>query len=117
MSESTEKATARLKAEAKTVKGRYELAVKKEVMDALFCFIGQSDEFARAIEESSGNFGECLSTVVKDIKGSLSDIEAYRRAVAYYFPGAEVEMKMTIRMSKYEKEEECEVTFSLFDLL
>lgn len=117
MSEATEKAMARLKVEAKAVKGRYELAVKKEVIEALFCFIGQSDEFARAIEESSGNFGECLSAVVHDVRGSLSDIEAYRRAVNYYFPGAEVEMKMTIRMSKYEKEEEGEVTLSLFDLL
>lgn len=117
MSETMQKAKARLEAEAKDVKGRYELAVRKEVKEALFCFIEQSEEFARAVFEASGNFGECLSTVVKDVKGSLSDIEAYRRAVAYYFPGAEVEMKMTVRMSKYEKEETGEVTLSLFDLM
>lgn len=117
MSESMKKAKARLEAESKEIKGRYELAVGKEVKEALFCFIEQSEEFARAVEESSGNFVECLSVVVKDVKGSLSDIEAYRRAVSYYFPGAKIEMKMSIHMSEYEKEEKGEVTLSLFDLM
>lgn len=122
MSEYKAKAKKRLdkEANAKEIKGRHELAVKSAVHDALISFIEQSDEFAQAVVQASGSFGDCLIAVVKGVSSSLSDIEAYRRAVAFYFPGAEVEMALTIHMSKYEREEKSEaesVTLSLFDLM
>ena len=36
---------------------------------------------------------------------SISDLEVYARAVNFYFPGAKIEMKMTIYMSGFEVEE------------
>ena len=37
-----------------------------------------------------------MKAVAKGVGNSLSDIEAYRRAVQFYFPGATVQMQMTI---------------------
>ena len=64
---------------------RYMAAVAEPVAKALHGFCRQSEEFARA--------------------QSISDVDIYQRAVGYYFPGAKIEFKMTIRMSEYETEE------------
>ena len=37
--------------------------------------------------------------VVKGAGSSLNDLEAYKRAAAFFFPGCVVEMKLTIYMS------------------
>ena len=36
--------------------------------------------------------------VAKGVGGSISDIEAYRKAVQFYFPGAEIETTMRVRL-------------------
>jgi hypothetical protein len=46
-----------------------------------------------------------MRAVAKGVHGSISDIEAYRRAVQYYFPGAEVEMQMVIHVNPYQTTE------------
>ena len=43
-----------------------------------------------------GSFEGCVAAVVKGCGSSISDIEVYRRAVGYYFPGATVRFKMEI---------------------
>lgn len=84
---------------------RYIKVVAEPVAKALHGFCRQSEEFARAIVETDRTFQECLETIMKEVRDALSDIETYQRAVEYYFPGAKVEFKMTIRMSEYESEE------------
>lgn len=37
-----------------------------------------------------------MKAVAKDCGSCLSDLEAYRRAVQFYFPGAEIRMQMSI---------------------
>lgn len=62
--------------------------------------------------------------VAKGAGQSLSDLEAYRRAVQFYFPGADIRMQMTVNLCasvetegpvKQEKAEP--VVLDLFDLL
>ena len=84
---------------------RYMEVVAEPVAKALHGFCRQSEEFARAIVETDRTFEDCLLTITKGIGSAISDIEIYQRAVEYYFPGAKIEFKMTIRMSEYETEE------------
>ena len=83
---------------------RYMEVVAEPVAKALHGFCRQSEEFARAITETDRTFQECLETITKGIGQSISDVDIYQRAVGYYFPGAKIEFKMTIRMSEYETE-------------
>lgn len=85
--------------------GRYENAVNSAVANALREFCGQSEEFARAIVESDKTYDDCLTTICKGLGQSISDFDLYTKAVQFWFPGAIVEYKMTIRMSEYELEE------------
>ena len=92
-----EKAIERLREESKQGKyDRYGKEVKAAVLKALEGFIEQDEEFAQAIVEKDGSFEGCVAAVVKGCGSCISDIEAYRRAVGYYFPGATVRFKMEI---------------------
>lgn len=103
MSEYIKTAVDRLTKElGKVEKNRYIDVVKKPVYDALVSFCSQSEEFAQAVAESDKTLNDCLKSVVDGVKSSLSDIEAYRRAAAFYFDGCEVDMKLSIRMSRYD---------------
>lgn len=84
---------------------RYMEVVAEPVAKALHGFCRQSEEFARAITETDRTFEECLLTITKGMGQAISDIDTYQRAVEFYFPGAKIEFKMTIRMSEYETEE------------
>ena len=83
---------------------RYIKVVAEPVAKALHGFCRQSEEFARAITETDRTFQECLETITKGMGQAFSDIDTYQRAVEFYFPGAKIEFKMTIRMSEYESE-------------
>lgn len=99
--------------------GRYENAVNSAVANALCEFCSQSEEFARAIVESDKTYADCLTAVCKGLGQSISDFDLYTKAVQFWFPGAVVEYKMTIRMSEYEVEEEQheDISLSLDSLL
>jgi len=70
--------------------------VKKPVADTLISFCKQDEEFAQAIVESEKTLGDCLKEVMKSVTTAISDIDTYRKAVQYYFPGAGIKMQMTI---------------------
>ena len=96
----------KLQKELSEIKGanRYVNAVKQEVYNAVMNFCGQSAEFAQAVEQSPKTFGQCCEAVMKNVSGgSLSDIEAFRRAADFYFPGAKIEFRMVIHMSEWEE--------------
>lgn len=86
--------------------GRYENAVNNAVSQTLKAFCEQSEEFARAIVESDKTYADCLTAICKGLGSSISDFDLYTKAVQFWFPGAIVEYKMTIRMSEYEVEKE-----------
>lgn len=98
-----EQAAKRLKDERKNIKGSKENAMKSEVLAALLEFAQQSEEFAQAVVQG-GSFQECMAAVAKGVGGSISDLEAYRRAAAFYFDGAKVEFQMQIQLEPAQAE-------------
>ena len=90
-----EKAREKLKKELPGVSGQKEGAVKKYVMEALLRFAEQDEEFAQAIVQG-GSFKDCVEAVCKGVGNSISDLEACRRAAAFYFPGSTVRFEMHI---------------------
>ena len=108
----------KLKKESDGITGNKEKAMMAEVRSALISFCKQESEFAQAILESKRSFKECMTAVAKDCGNSISDLEAYRRAVQFYFLGADIEFKMTIDLCALVKGKEKEpVSISLMDLL
>lgn len=127
------KAVEKIEGGVSSVKDRYGKVVARPVADALISFCRQQGEFAQAVVQSDKGFADCIAHVVKGIGQSLSDLEAYRKAVGFWFPGAVVDMVLTIRMSEFEEPENVpeavetprkaksqttgNLEFSLFDLL
>lgn len=91
----TQKALSKLKSELPGIKGQKESAMKKAVAEALESFCRQDAAFARAVAEG-GSFANCMKAVAKGVGNSISDLEAYRKAVRFYFPEAEVRFAMTV---------------------
>ena len=77
--------------------GVKESAMKKAVRDTLAEFCRQDEEFAQAVVQG-GSFAQCMKAVASGVGGSISDLEAYRKAVQFYFPGAEIETTMHVRL-------------------
>lgn len=98
-----EQAEARLKEEYGKVAGQKEGAMKSAVRDALLEFCRQNEEFAQAVAQS-GSFKDCMAAVAKGVGGSISDLEAYRRAASFYFDGAKVSFSMAIQLEPAETE-------------
>lgn len=91
-----EQALRRLEKEDKTVTDRYGAAMKGAVRRALESFAQQDGEFAQAIAQG-GSFADCMKQVSGGVKGNaISDLDAYRRAVEFYFPGAVIRATVEI---------------------
>ena len=90
-----ERAHEKLSKQAKDVGGQKENAMKTAVKAALLDFCKQDEEFARAIVEG-GSFADCMAAVAKGVGSSISDLDAYKKAVSFYFPGAGIKMTMKI---------------------
>lgn len=103
MSSWYEQAQSRLKEEYKEVKGSKESVMKGAVRDVILDFCRQNEEFAQAVAQG-GSFQDCMTAVAKGVGSSLSDLEAYRRAVSFYFDGAEIKLSMTIQLEPAETE-------------
>ena len=95
MSEFRDEALKKLREGAKNVRGSKETAMKEAVRATLETFCTQDEEFAQAVVQG-GSFPDCMTAVAKGVGGHISDLEAYKKAVQFYFPGAEIRMQMTI---------------------
>lgn len=100
MNEYLEKALEKLQ-RAKAPTGQREVVVFKPVVAALEDFCRQDGEFAQAVVQG-GRVEECIKSVLKGAGNSLSDLEAYKRAAAFFFPGCVVTMKLAIAMSEHD---------------
>lgn len=80
---------------AENVSGQKENAMAPSVREALTDFCRQDAEFAQAVAQG-GSFEDCMAAVAKGVGGSISDLEAYRKAVRFYFKGADVRFRMEI---------------------
>lgn len=83
---------------------KYEEAVKKDVADVLRDFCQQNEEFAQAVVQG-GAFKDCVASVVAGVRSTLSDLEAYNRAVVFYFRGAQVKMDLHIQLEPDAEED------------
>lgn len=103
MNEWYEKAKSKLEDEMST--GRYDEyanGIKDPICKKLCIFCKQDGEFAQAVVQG-GHFPDCMNAVTQGCvrMGSiavLSDEEAIRRAVRFYFPGADVRFHMTLNL-------------------
>ena len=98
MNEWYKQAKSKLEAERKAGKfDRCASAMKDAVCDALDGFCRQDSEFAQAVVQG-GPFEDCMKAVAKNCGNVISDLEAFRRAVHFYFPGADVKFHMTVNL-------------------
>lgn len=99
MNEIITQALEKLDKEAKNFKGgSHERAMKDETLDALKHFCKSEQEFAQAVVQKNKTFSDCMSEVAKGVGTSISDLEAYKKAVRFYFPGADIRCTMTINL-------------------
>ena len=92
-------AAVKLRAEEKTGQfDRYAQIMKAAVLEKLILFCGQNEEFAEAVLQG-GSFEDCMKEVAKGCGTGLSDLDAYKRAAAFYFKGADVQMQLTVRLA------------------
>lgn len=76
--------------------GKHETEVKNAVLRTICNFCEQNAEFKQAIEQSDKSFADCLKASVAGAKEHISDLDCYKRAVAFYFPGADIKCTMTL---------------------
>ena len=98
MNEAIKKISERLNEQSKAVKGNKETAMQSAVKSALLIFCEQNAEFAQAILQSDKAFADCMKAVANGVGNSISDLDAYRKAVQFYFPGADIKFKMQINL-------------------
>lgn len=89
------KATQKLDAEKSKVSGQKEKVMAPAVLATIKDFCKQDAEFAQAVAQG-GTFAECMKKVAAGVGNSISDLDAYKKAVQFYFPGAKVQMALTI---------------------
>lgn len=93
----------------------------RPVHDAIAEFCRQNEEFAQAVVQG-GSFEQCMDAVAKGVGNSISDLDAYRRAVQFYFPGADIRVKMSVNLMASVAEDDPQpaaapVVLDLFDLI
>ena len=81
--------------QVKAVNGSKERVMAGPVAEALRSFCRQDAEFAQAVAQG-GSFAECMAAVAKGVGHSISDVDAYKKAVGFYLPGADIRVQMHI---------------------
>ncbi len=93
---------------------KYAQVMKDRVCEALTDFCRQDMEFSQAVVQG-GTFEDCMKAVAKHCGNGISDLEAFRRAVQFYFPGAEIRFQMSIDLCGAVQASEEPVVLNLAD--
>ena len=110
---SVNEAVNKLNVENKSFKGEAKAsAMRSAVLEALCQFCHQDSEFTQAVVQSNKTFSDCMKAVAKGVGSSISDLEAYKKAVQFYFPGAEIKFHMTIDLIGKAAEEVQPITMT-----
>ena len=85
----------------KNIKGNVQSFIAERTAQTLLTFCEQESEFAQAVEQSGKTFQQCLDHAIKGMvkignDASLSDCDAYNRAVRFYFPNAVVHHRIEL---------------------
>lgn len=110
----TDQAVTKLEQEKNAVAGNKEKAMADAVLAALKDFCRQSDSFAQAVA-TGGSFANCMKAVAKGTGMSISDLDAYRKAVQFYFKDADIEMRLTIRLPQDQTATPTRIVLDLMD--
>ena len=86
----------------KPIKWQIQRAIADETAKAIMHFCEQEPEFRQAVEQSGKTFQQCLDHVAKCVGRSISDLQAYQKAVEFYFSGAKVHFIMQIDLTGHE---------------
>lgn len=110
----------KLEKEHRAVAGQKEKVMAGAVLAVIKDFCLQDEEFAQAVVQG-GTFADCMKTVAAGVGNAISDIDAYKKAVQFYFPGAEIKVQMTIDLigdaAKQTPEEKQESGPVILDLM
>ena len=74
---------------------QYARIMKDGVKKTLVQFCEQSEVFAEKVAHGK-SFEECMKAVAKNCGTGLSDVDAYKRAVNFYMPGAKIKAHLEI---------------------
>ena len=109
---------------------RIEAAMAEPVCRMLISFCQQDKRFADAVFEKKETLSDCVKAVANGVTYMIYDVDAYKKAVQFYFPAADVDFKCVIvlpaeksgvvtrgigRAADADEEPE-EITVSLFDI-
>ena len=83
------------KLDPKGITGQKERVMAGPVAEVLKDFCRQDEEFAQAVAQG-GSFKDCMTAVAKGVGGHISDLDAYKKAVRFFFPGADIRVQMSI---------------------
>ena len=96
----------------------------------MISFCRQDQRFADAVFEKKETLSDCVKAVAQGVAYMISDVDAYKKAVQFYFPAADVDFKCVVvlpaeksgvvtrgigRAADADDEPE-EITVSLFDI-
>ena len=96
MSDIVTEAKGQLEREHKAAKyNQYARIMKDGVKKTLEQFCEQSEVFAEKVAHGK-SFEECMKAVAKNCGNGLSDVDAYKRAVNFYMPGAQIKAHLEI---------------------
>lgn len=101
-------------------KNKYIEVIKNDTFEMLCDMCNKSEAFEKIIAESDKNLNACLSEVVKGVRNNgISDLEAYRRAVKFYCPDADIAFDMRIILSEQEAPapKETKNIINIFDII
>lgn len=76
-----------------------------EVANVLRNFCSQDDKFAEVVYKTKRTFNDCMNEVAKNHGHGISDIDAYRRAIQFYFPNSQIEFLMKMTLTGEEPDE------------
>lgn len=107
---------------------RQAAALMKPICEMLISFCLQDTRFADAVFEKKETLSDCVKAVAHGVTYMISDVDAYKKAVQFYFPAADVDFKCVIVLPAEKSgvvtrgiglaadEESEEITLSLFDI-
>ena len=85
------------------------------VRDILLYFVNESSAFAEAVLDEKKTVKGCIDSL-KLVGKRASDLDVYKECVSYYYPGAIVECKLTIKIPNETKKAKI-LEFRLEDFL
>lgn len=106
----------KIKRELNTFKGDQCANVMKErCAEVLMDFCQQNEEFAQAVVQTDKTLSDCIGAIVKKYTGKvktegISDFEAFRAMVQFYFPTAGIHIEMSVDVEANEPAENFAVT-------